>query len=112
MSEVITGQCHCGAVKYQSTGPIFRQGLCSCRACQRATGTLGSPNVGVKPETFKITQGAPASYKAKSDDGCESGLWHYCADCGGPLFWKDPRGHEVAIFVGSLDDPTLFKEQA
>lgn len=49
MSEtisLITGQCHCGAVEYESDGSIFRQGKCTCRACQRATSTLDSPNIG------------------------------------------------------------------
>jgi hypothetical protein len=108
---MITGQCHCGAVKYESTGPIFRQGICSCRACQRATGTLGSPNVGVKPDTFRIVQGIPAQFKAESDEGCESGLWHFCAQCGAPLFWRAPDDNEIALFVGSLDDTSLFTEE-
>ena len=111
MSSEITGQCHCGAVKYESVGPIFRQGTCNCRACQRATGTLESPNIGVKPETFRIVQGTPSHYKAESGDGCEGGLWHFCAKCGAPLYWKAPDEHEVAIFVGSLDNTKLFNKE-
>ena len=111
MSNVITGQCHCGAVKYESTGPKFRQGICRCRACQRATGALESPNVGVKPDTFKIVQGTPATFKAAGGQRCDAGTWHFCAKCGGQLFWRAPDDHEIAIFVGSLDDTTLFKEE-
>ena len=111
MPTMITGQCHCGSVQYESSGPIFRQGICRCRACQKATGTLASPNVGVKPDSFRIVKGTPAQYKAGSNEGCESGLWHFCAQCGTPLFWRAPGDHEIAIFVGSLDDTSLFKEQ-
>ncbi len=106
--KTITGQCHCGAVKYESTGPIFRQGECDCRACQRATGTLVSPNVGVKPDSFRIIQGKPSQYKAPSNEGCEAGTWHFCAQCGAPLYWAAPDGFELAIFVGSLDDTSLY----
>jgi hypothetical protein len=108
-NKPITGQCHCGAVKYQAKGPILRQGECTCRACQRATGTLGSPNVGVKPDHFQIIQGHPAQYKAAGNEDCDAGIWHFCADCGAPLYWEAPDGVEVAILVGSLDDPSLYK---
>jgi hypothetical protein len=110
-SQQISGQCHCGAIRYRSSGPIFRQGVCKCRACQRATGTLGSPNVGVKPDTFEIIQGVPSEYKADSNEGCEVGTWYFCCQCGAPLYWKVPDDHEVAIFVRSLDDTSLFKEE-
>jgi len=106
--QLVTGKCHCGAINFQSTGPIFRQGVCDCHACQKATGTLGSPNVGVKPETFKIIKGIPAQYKAESNDGCEAGTWNFCANCGAPLFWKAPDGAEIAIFAGALDNTSLF----
>jgi hypothetical protein len=106
---LITGQCHCGAVKYQSMGPIFRQGECNCRACQRATGTLGSPNVGVKSDTFKVTQGSPAQYKAASNEECDAGTWNFCVQCGAPLYWQNPDGFEIAILVGSLDDTRLYQ---
>lgn len=106
---LITGQCHCGAVKYESTGPILRQGECTCRACQRATGTLGSPNIGVKPETFRITQGNPAQHKAAGNEDCDAGIWHFCARCGAPLYWAAPDGSEIALLVGSLDDPDLYE---
>ncbi len=108
-SKLITGQCHCGAVKYEATGPIFRQGECDCRACQRATGTLGSPNVGVKPDDFRIVKGTPAQYKSENNVDCEAGTYHFCAHCGSPLFWRAPDGFEVAILVGSLDDTSVYR---
>lgn len=108
--QAITVRCHCGAVEYRSSGPIFRQGTCTCRACQRATGSLASPHVGVKPDTFEIMRGTPTEFSAQGNEGCDVGTWNFCSNCGAPLFWRAPRDEEIAIFVGALDDPSLFDE--
>ncbi len=110
--QTITGQCHCGAIKYEAQGPILRQGSCNCRACQKATATLTSPNVGVAMDTFKITEGTPAVYRAASGTDCDSGVWHFCNQCGSQLYWMDAAGTEIAIFAGTLDDISLFQEEA
>jgi hypothetical protein len=107
----ITGQCHCGAISYRAQGPILRQGICYCRACQKATGTLASPNLGVAIDTFEITKGEPTVFKAESKEACDSGVFHFCNQCGSQLYWLDAAGQELAIFVGTLDDTTLFKSE-
>ena len=66
--QTLTGQCHCGSIKYEAQGPITFQGTCTCRACQRATGTLASPNIQVPMETFTITSGSPTQFKAASGE--------------------------------------------
>ena len=103
----ITGQCHCGAIAFASSGPIVHQGTCTCRACQQATGTLGSPNIGVPADSVTLTKGTPAEYKAEGE-GCDAGTWQFCGQCGSPLYWKNAKETEVALFVGALDDPTVF----
>ncbi len=104
----ITGQCHCGAVRYAAKGPILRQGTCRCRPCQRATGALESPNIGVAPENLKIIAGRPSQYRSDSNEACDSGVWHLCSQCGSQLYWMNTSGTEVAIFAGTLDDTNLF----
>ena len=108
---VVTGQCHCGTVKYQALGPIIRQGICSCRACQRATGALQSPNIGVAPGTLTVTTGSPSQFRSDSNQACDAGIWHFCNRCGTQLYWKDAQETEVAIFAGSLDDTSLFRNE-
>ena len=109
--QLITGQCHCGAIKYKAQGPILRQGSCNCRACQKATGALTSPNVGVTIETFKITAGTPTVYRSSSNEACDAGIWHFCNQCGSQLYWMDAAGTEIAIFAGTLNDTSLFQSK-
>jgi hypothetical protein len=109
--QIITGQCHCGAVKYNAVGPLLRQGTCTCRACQKATGALQSPNVGVAMDTFEITAGTPTQFRAGSGEACDSGVFHFCSACGSQLFWKDAAETELAIFAGTLDDTSIFQPE-
>ena len=37
-AKPITGQCHCGRVKYRVQGPVVKCSYCDCGGCQRATG--------------------------------------------------------------------------
>ena len=106
--QTITGQCHCGAVKYEAESPILRQGTCTCRACQRATGALASPNIGVALGALVITEGSPVEFKSESSEACDSGVFHLCSRCGSQLYWTDAADTEVAIFAGTLDDTSLF----
>jgi hypothetical protein len=109
--QLLTGQCHCGSVKYEARGPILFQGTCTCRACQRATGTLASPNLQVAPENVQITSGSVTRFKADSDIACDAGVWHFCNQCGSQLFWKNAAGTELAIMVGTLDDTSVFQPE-
>ena len=107
-----TGQCHCGSVQYEAQGPITFQGTCTCRACQRATGALASPNIQVPIETFHVTSGSPTQFKSDSDEGCDAGVFHFCGQCGSQLYWTNGAGTELAIFVGTLDDTSAFRPGA
>ncbi len=75
----ITGQCHCGQVKYEVQGPVVESNYCDCRGCQRATGTLKSPFLVVRQAGFKVVAGEPATFRAASGVKCDlHGVWHFC----------------------------------
>jgi hypothetical protein len=96
-------------VAYRATGPVLHVGVCTCRACQRATGALESPNIGVRPSGFQILKGTPASFRSESNKDCDSGSFHFCGACGTQLFWRNATETEVALFAGALDSPELFE---
>ena len=51
---MLTGGCHCGAVRYEVRGPVFAPNLCHCDICR---GTTGAPCVAwfsVHPTAFVI----------------------------------------------------------
>ena len=106
----MTGQCHCGNIKYKARGPIVRCSYCDCGGCQKATGTLKAPFVTVERQGFVITVGEPASFRAESGAKCDGhGVWNFCPKCGTQVFWKGHEGNELDIFAGTLDDITVFK---
>ena len=106
----MTGQCHCGHVKYQAQRPVLKCSYCDCRGCQRATGTLKAPFISVRRSAFTIIAGEPSGFRAASGVKCDAhGQWHFCPKCGTQIFWKGHKGNEVDIFAGTLDDTTLFQ---
>ncbi|MDP1906963.1 MAG: GFA family protein, partial [Hyphomicrobium sp.] len=40
---MITGGCHCGAIRYQAEGDVLTHALCHCTDCRRHA---GAPMVG------------------------------------------------------------------
>ena len=106
----ITGQCHCGHIKYEAQGPVVDSNHCNCRGCQRATGSLRSAILVVPRAGFKIVSGKISSFRAKDGVKCDKhGIWYFCPKCGSQVYWKPDRGQVFDIFAGTLDDLTIFK---
>jgi hypothetical protein len=79
---MITGGCHCGAIRYQAAGEPITHALCHCTDCRRHA---GAPMVGwtMYPEAaVKVTQGEPKIYESSKD-----GRRHFCGACGTGLFY-------------------------
>jgi hypothetical protein len=104
---MIEGGCLCGAVRYQADGePLFAV-HCHCRDCQRSSGTGHVPVLGMRRESFSYT-GNTSSYATV---GMSKGkaIRHFCPVCGSLLFGlPESVPHMVSLYVGSLDDPSVF----
>jgi hypothetical protein len=106
----VSGQCHCGHVKYEAQAPIVKCSYCDCPGCRKATGALKAPFVTVRRTRFKIVAGEPTEFRAASGVKCDAhGTWHFCPRCGTHVFWKGNRGNEIDIFAGTLDDISVFQ---
>ena len=106
----ISGQCHCGHIKYEARGSIVKSSYCDCHGCQRATGCLKAPFVTVSSAQFKLIAGKVAEFRAASGEKCDChGVWHFCPKCGTQVFWKSDKGKQIDIFAGTLDDTTMFQ---
>ena len=105
---MITGQCLCGAVLYQAGGdPLFAV-LCHCRDCQRISGTGHTPVLGMPIGQFTFT-GETRTYAARGIRG-KHAVRHFFPTCGSLLFGMPGSVPDaVSIYVGSLDDPSVFK---
>lgn len=107
---MLTGQCLCGAVRYQSTGPTLFSVICYCRDCQRASGSAGVPVLGV-PRTSFTFSGPVKQSRSRGGSG-QPAVRNFCSECGCLLFGTpESEPQLVTIYVGSLDDPTSFHPQ-
>ncbi|MGH7779287.1 MAG: GFA family protein [Candidatus Binataceae bacterium] len=108
---MITGGCLCGAVRYEAERkPLFAV-LCHCRDCQRASGSGHVPVMGVPKSSFKVS-GQTNSYALPGGSGLKS-IRHFCPTCGSLLFGTPEAAPDaVSIYVGSLDDLSVFQPEA
>ena len=110
--EAITGQCHCGSLKYKAQLPIVNSDYCDCRGCQKATGAFEVPFVAVYVKNFKIITGHIASFRADQGEGCDpDGTWNFCPKCGTQIFWKGDQADELTILAGTLDEVGVFQSE-
>ncbi len=105
---MLTGGCLCGAVRYEVDGdPLFAV-LCHCRDCQRVSGTGHVPVLGVPRSSLKVS-GSTKTFSARGSSGLPS-VRHFCPNCGSLLFgMPESVPDSVSIYVGSLDDPSVFQ---
>ena len=105
---MLTGGCLCGAVRYRVEGTPQYAMLCHCRDCQRSSGSGHVPVMGMPRSSFQVS-GATTSYTARGSSGLAS-VRHFCPVCGSLLFGMPAAAPEsVSIYVGSLDDPSVFR---
>ena len=113
-----TGQCLCGAIKYESklsVGDNENLGHCHCTQCRRSTGSLvfTAADYRKKDVTF-ITQGndrrnfslenpPPGMKLYESTKGFYRG---FCRECGSSMIWHSAKYHpdRVDILVGTIDN--------
>lgn len=54
-------------------------------------------------------KGTPKAFSSEAKEDCDAGVFHCCTNCGSPLYWTIPDDEGFpAIFVGTLDDTSLF----
>ncbi|SLN22841.1 Glutathione-dependent formaldehyde-activating enzyme [Falsiruegeria litorea R37] len=102
-----TGRCACGAVTWQTSGPVLWAGHCHCDSCRRASAAPVTSFFGVPRDrvtwTGEITD-------RQSSDGVHRG---FCASCGSQLYYQaDVWPDETHLFAATLDDHKLFEPQA
>ncbi|MGE0023579.1 MAG: GFA family protein [Hyphomicrobium sp.] len=98
MSEVHTGGCQCGAVRFRVEGPLGDASICHCRMCQKAFGSFYAPLVSVRGTSLTWTRGKPKTFQSSN-----SASRGFCADCGTPLSYEAPDG--IAMAIGAFDRP-------
>jgi len=109
LTNLITGGCACGSIRYSFDHSPRYMGNCHCRDCQQATGSAYFPGVLFLEREFSLLNGEPKWYESKSDAG-NTMRRGFCSDCGSPLFLLIAENEGIRlIYAGSLDDPSLYR---
>ncbi|HEY0918193.1 GFA family protein [Devosia sp.] len=98
MSEMFTGGCQCGAVRYRVEGPVRHASICNCRMCQKALGNFMAPFASFAAPV-QWTRGQPSHFRSSAH--VRRG---FCNRCGTPLTYQID-GHGPSLTIGSFDRP-------
>ena len=101
---LITGECFCGAIKYQINGNVFDTRSCHCSRCRKAFSAQASTYARVNPAEFSWLQGEAllTSFTSQADYGIQ-----FCSRCGSTL-GGTYKGSVHGITLGCLnDDPEI-----
>jgi hypothetical protein len=101
MTQIHTGGCQCGAIRFRITGEPGAASVCHCRMCQKAFGAYYAPLVNVGDAALDWTRGAPRYFH--SSNHVKRG---FCEACGTPMTYEAEDG--IAISAGSFDDPSVL----
>ena len=100
-AEVRRGGCLCGALRYKLRGPPRQVVACHCGQCRRMSGHYAAATAAARADLEIEDESMLVWYE--SSPGIRRG---FCAICGSSLFWDDASRDNVAIFAGSLDQPS------
>ena len=106
---MITGGCHCGAIRYQAEGEAVTHALCHCTDCRRHAGAPMVSCAMYPQGAFKVTRGTPKVYESS-----EHGRRHFYPDCGTGLFYTNAKVLPgiVNIQSATFDDPDAVPVRA
>ena len=108
MSDVISGRCLCGEVRFETTNEPVLQLLCHCKDCQTVSGAAAYAAYVVPIDTLKVVQGETAHFSVNADSG-RTNSRHFCPTCGSRV-WAILEEMGVASVNGlALDDRSHFK---
>ena len=98
---MLKGHCQCGQLRYEADATPFDETACHCSICRRTSGAPFVAWFSVPVNSFRITQGTPASFRSTPQ-----GTRSFCPRCGTPLtFQSTDHPDEIDVTTCSLDDP-------
>ena len=101
-TQVATGGCMCGAIRYKASGTPKGSGYCHCRSCRHHTGAPVVAFVDFTPEQVQWLSGNRRRYESST------GIFRaFCPDCGSSIarLWLDEA--TTWLCIGTLDAPEL-----
>ncbi|MFZ5670846.1 MAG: GFA family protein [Pseudomonadota bacterium] len=101
-----TATCACGGLTATCEGEPDYVSLCSCRDCQRRTGSAFGL-VAVYPRAAVTIGGEAKRYSRVADSGNITAM-SFCPTCGSTVYWdRAGRDDIICVAVGAFADPTM-----
>jgi hypothetical protein len=103
---VLTGGCHCQAVRYEVAGAPFEPVLCHCTDCRAVSGAPALAWFTVRTGEFRYVIGAPKRYASSP-----RAVREFCDTCGAQLTFTENAlaGRQFDVTIASLDDPEAVR---
>ncbi|NDW46897.1 GFA family protein [Ruegeria sp. PrR005] len=109
MDKTHAGGCLCGALRYEVSTPPLRLTWCTCRFCQKMTGTPMNALAGFTRSALRLVQGTPAIYTHVSEGSGKEIHLNSCPTCSTTVFLELERFPDfLGVMTGTLDDPDWF----
>jgi hypothetical protein len=106
MSDVKTGGCLCGAVRYEFTGEPLFAGNCYCTDCQKYNGSGHQSAIGTLESNYKVT--GPVSEYSMTGGSGNPIVRQFCSKCGSHVGSSAAGGIHI-VYAGTLDDSSDYK---
>ena len=104
----ITGQCHCGNVRFTATADPAKVFACHCADCQIISGGPFRAVVAIPVDQVEL-QGTPKSYVKVAASGNRRAQ-AFCADCGTQLFATEAdQPKTLNIRLGCVNERAQLK---
>lgn len=101
MTDIHTGSCLCGAVRFKTSGALRGVVYCHCSQCRKQTGHFYAAT-NVLDSDIAIEGGDNITW-FKASPAARRG---FCATCGSALFWKHEDEDKISVMAGSFDRPS------
>jgi hypothetical protein len=104
-----SGQCLCGAVRYEVSGKANSVSVCHCADCRRSSGAPMVAWAEFPERSVRVTKGTPRTINSSG-----ATVRSFCGDCGSGLFYRNAEilPGVVEVQSSTLDDPDAFPPTA
>jgi hypothetical protein len=101
LSEIHSGSCLCGAVRFTTQGPLRGVIYCHCSQCRKQSGHYYAAT-NVTDGKITVEGGGNLTWYRASPDARRG----FCRTCGSALFWKRDGSDYISVLAGSFDQPS------
>lgn len=93
-----TGSCECGAVAFETHGPLRAVSACHCTQCRKTSGHYWAATAVAKDKLVMTREDGLVWYQ--SSDAARRG---FCKNCGSSVFYDREGRDIISIGAGTMD---------